>query len=67
MSKYQPTYNGENNVGRSPSNKASYSPGHWKSYLINDLPTNHNNSRIDKERHSQRGSNNPSTVSQLSY
>ena len=67
MSKYQPTYNSGNNIGRSPSSKGSYSPGHWKSYLINDIHTNPNNSRIDKERQNQRGNNNPSTVSRLTY
>ena len=65
MSYYEPSYNSGVRGERSPGAKGSYSPGHYKSYLVKDFQGKNPDSRIIRDR--PRQSNHGSEVSELSY
>ena len=66
MSTYQPTYNTNNRFGRSPSSKVSYSPGHWKNYLVTDF-VGHKDNRTSRDNMSNRALSPSSSINQIPY
>ena len=66
MSTYQASYNASNRIHRSPSAKMSYSPGHWKNYIMNDfIPPKDN--RTSRDTLSNRALSPSNSINQINY
>ena len=64
MSKYYPPVPP---VDRSPSNHTSYSPGHWKNYVVKEFDHKYKDIKASRHSQSQRAMSPQNSLSHIIY